>query len=112
MEKTFAIELEGPPRRRGWISWDPVIIKDGLPVEPKHGWRLLLEEDGLDEPVRSTWEKFFFEIIRYPPLFGFPLTGWRQEWDGAIVDLQAVQPDIDGKSASADDTPESAGLCS
>jgi hypothetical protein len=110
LERTYSIELEGPPRRLGWISWDPVIREDGRSIPPKHGWRLLLEEVGVAEPLRSAWEEFFFEILRYPPEFGFPLKNWRQDWDGAVVDLEALQPLIDGRAAGPDDTPETAGL--
>src|SRR6478672_9552880 len=97
-DRYYEIELPGPPPRQGYISWAPADFVNGRPVVPKHGWRLVLQRDGEREPIRSTWEWFFFEILRYPPDFGFPLSGWRQAWDGKIVDLEVLQPFIDGKA--------------
>jgi hypothetical protein len=106
----YEIELPAAPKRQGFISWAPADSINGQPVAPRNGWKLDLQQDGEREPIRDTWEEFFFEILRYPPEFGFPLTGWRQAWDGKIVDLNALQPFIDGTRAGPNDTPEAIGL--
>jgi hypothetical protein len=105
-ERWYEIEL---PDRRGYIAWQPYVFLDGQPVEPRHGWRVVLET-GEAQLLRDTWEEFFFEVLRYPPEFDVPLIGWRQAWDDEVVDLEALQPFIDGKPARPTDTPEIAGL--
>jgi len=102
----FVAEEEGPPRRRFYICFEGL---EPLTTPPR-GWRFVCVEDGMDEPVRSTWEAWFFEILRYPAAFSSgPLT-WRREADQQEVDLQALQEIFDGVRAGSDDDPESLGL--
>lgn len=77
---------------------------------PRRGWRFVCDEAGSDEPVRSTWEEWFFEILRYPSVYASGPLEWRRELDGGVVDLDVLQASFDGVRACSSDTPASLGL--
>lgn len=105
----FVAEHEGPPRRRFWIARDGPA---GSSTQVQ-GWAFIFDEKGPDGEWRvgwHTWERWFFEIMRYPPEYAPHPLVWRRESDGQIVALELLQPIYDGKTVEADQTPEEAGL--
>jgi hypothetical protein len=105
----FVAEGEGPPERRFWITRDPY---DGR-NDTVRGWSFgfaELSSEGVWNPGFDTWEEWFFEILRYPPVHCSEELIWRRNDDGSVVDLQLLQRAYDGKQVHQDETPESAGL--
>jgi len=102
----FVAEDAGPPRRRLYIYYEGLV---GATAPPR-GWRFVCEEEGTDEPLRSTWEEWFFEILRYPPKFASASLDWRRASDQQRVDLATLQAEFDGIRAGPDDDPVSLGL--
>jgi hypothetical protein len=108
-EDMFVADDIGPTTRRLWIARDPPPT-DNVSVR---GWAFAceeLDESGTWQPVYDSWERWFFEILRYPPEYSSQILNWRRRSDNQSVELTQLQVLYDGKAVSTDQTPEEAGL--
>jgi len=83
---SYVAEQFGPPHRHFYIypeNSDP----DAYP----RWWRFVCEEEGAKEPVRSTVEAWFFEILRYPAEFAAEPLIWRRKSDEQVASLEELQ---------------------
>ncbi len=105
---TFVADDEGPPLRRLYLARD----EEGGPPGSVRGWAFIYDEwrEGEWRPGWDTWERWFFEILRYPELYASGPLVWRLEEDGREVDLAFLQPLFDGVAAGPNNLPEDVGL--
>lgn len=100
----FTAEQVGPPKRRFWIY--------GKPSPSTEGWTFVVdnEADGEWCPGFDSWERWFFEVLRYPPAHALADLVWHSESTGEAVDLAQYQIEADGIAARLTDTPSGLGL--
>lgn len=101
----FIAEQVGPPHRHFYIS-----PENSDPEAYPRWWRFVCEDEGVNEPVRSTVEAWFFEILRYPPEYASEPLIWRREFNGQVVSLEELQVAFDRVRARPDNVPEELGL--
>ncbi|MDP2117424.1 MAG: hypothetical protein Q8J71_08515 [Brevundimonas sp.] len=68
------------------------------------------EDNGEWVPGFDSWERWFFEVLRYPPVYALPDLVWRSESTGEAVDLAQYQIEADGIAARLTNTPSELGL--
>jgi hypothetical protein len=76
--------------------------------EPTDGWAFIVDKNAKGEwqPFFDTWERWFFEVMRYLPEYGAGDLVWRCERTGETVDLMEHQAEADDVRAQPTDTPD------
>lgn len=105
---TLVADDTGPPQRRLYLARDEV----GGPPGSVRGWAFICDEWRDDEwqPRFDAWERWFFEILRYPEVYASGPLVWRLEHSGQEVDPASLQPLLDGIAAGPQNVPEDVGL--
>ena len=90
----FYAEDGGPPQRRFWIARDPA----GGPAGSVRGWAFGYDEWRGDDwhPVWDTWERWFYQIVEYPPIYASKPLHWLRNHATETVALADLQPLFDG----------------
>jgi hypothetical protein len=100
----FTAEEAGAEHLRFWIY--------GEPSPSTEGWAFIVEKkvQGEWQPCFDTWERWFFEVLRYLPEYGAGESVWRWESTGETADLTKYQAQADCVCAQSTDTPKDLGL--